>query len=115
MSDSLAASVASANAALNEIAGLPRDAEGVVFNSPWEAKAFAIVVLLHQGGHFEWREWAGVLGSVIAESPEVPYYEQWLRAAERLITERGIVAGEVLAAARDEIRAAQAEPHDHSH
>ncbi len=34
----------------------PRDHEGPVFDEPWEARAFAIVVKLFEDGHYTWPE-----------------------------------------------------------
>jgi len=42
------------------------------FREPWQAKAFAMVVLLHRQGRFEWNEWVQVLGAEIAASPSNP-------------------------------------------
>ena len=44
---------------------LPLDEEGAVFNSPWEAKVFSLIVSLHQQGHFAWTEWAEVISDEI--------------------------------------------------
>lgn len=37
--------------------GLPRDEEGPVFDKPWQAKAFSLIVHLHRAGLFPWSEW----------------------------------------------------------
>ena len=76
---------------------LPRDADGPVFTSPWEARAFAIVVLLYQQGHFTWQEWVNALSAEIAAAKAAgradygsAYYELWLTAAEKLLTAKGM-------------------------
>src|SRR5579883_1690337 len=51
---------------LDELPAIPRDAEGPVFREPWEAQAFALVVKLHEQGHFTWPEWAALLAEEIA-------------------------------------------------
>ena len=100
------------------VPGLPRDEEGAVFAAPWEAKAFALVVHLHQQGRFAWQEWVDALsGEVAADSartPHTPYYELWLSAAEKLMNGKGLVPAERLAAERQALHAAQAH-HDHDH
>lgn len=109
--------------ALGEVPGLPKDEEGVVFAAPWEAKAFALVVHLHQQGRFEWQEWVDALSGEVAadreREPHTPYYELWLSAAEKLIGGKGLIAPERLAAERDALFAARAdaahEHHDHDH
>jgi len=40
-----------------------RDAEGPAFREPWEARAFAMVIKLHEAGLFTWPEWAETLGA----------------------------------------------------
>ena len=105
---------------LGEMPDLPRDEEGVVFAAPWEAKAFALVVHLHQQGCFEWQEWVDALSGEVAadrgRTPHQPYYELWLSAAESLVNLKGLVAAERLAAERDSLRSAQqAAAHDHGH
>jgi nitrile hydratase accessory protein len=68
------------------------------FREPWEAHAFAMTVKLHEAGHFTWPEWAAVLSEEIAEAqrkgdPDLgtTYYHHWLRALERMVTEKGLV------------------------
>ena len=73
-----------------------------------------MAVALHQRGLFTWREWADTLAAVIAdpEGSTLPYYEQWLAALERLVTERDIVDRAELAKRREAWRAAAARtPH----
>ncbi len=41
-----------------ELPDFPRDEQGPVFSEPWEAKAFAMVLRLHEQGLFSWAEWA---------------------------------------------------------
>jgi nitrile hydratase accessory protein len=48
-----------------ELAGLPRDFEGPVFKEPWEARAFAMALRLHERGVFTWPEWADALAQEI--------------------------------------------------
>lgn len=105
---------------LSAVPGIPRDAGGAVFAAPWEAKAFALVVYLHQRGAFEWPEWVECLSREIAADRDrgacTPYYELWLTAAEALMTKKGIVGGDALAAACGALRTSPADPHhDHDH
>jgi nitrile hydratase accessory protein len=97
---------------LPELAALPRDgADAPAFPEPWQAKAFAITVALHERGTFGWPEWAGRLATELARDGD-DYWRAWLRALERLLAERGVAdatAVEALAAAW--ARAAEATPH----
>ena len=76
---------------------LPRDADGPVFAEPWQAKAFAMTLTLHEKGLFSWEEWADALSDEIKTAqvggdPDLgnTYYEHWLRALERLVTAKGV-------------------------
>src|SRR3954468_13330051 len=67
------------------VPGVPRDEDGPVFREPWEARAFAMALALHEGGLFTWKEWAETLGAEIkraqpAGDPDTgeTYYEHWL-------------------------------------
>jgi nitrile hydratase accessory protein len=83
--------------------GLPRDSDGPVFREPWEARAFAMALALHDGGLFTWNEWAATLGEEIrkaqvAGDPDTgqSYYRHWLAALERIVAEKGAATAEVL-------------------
>ena len=67
------------------------DLEDPVFNEPWEAQAFAMVVKLHERGCFTWGEWAEFLGAEI-KSSEAPYYEHWLAALEKIVEAKGLMS-----------------------
>src|SRR5215471_6239423 len=76
---------------------LPRDESGPVFAEPWQAQAFAMAVTLSAEGHFTWKEWAAVLADELkaAAGRGEPgdgsrYYEHWLAALERLVTEKSL-------------------------
>ena len=94
----------------------------IVFNSPWEAKAFALVVHMHQQGHFTWPEWAEQLSREIkaagAEDDGSRYYLLWLGAAERLIAAKALCKTAELADRRHALEEAQGGPlsaHSHQH
>ncbi|HTC39755.1 MAG TPA: nitrile hydratase accessory protein [Steroidobacteraceae bacterium] len=77
--------------ALKALPGIPLDAESPVFNEPWEARAFAMTVALHERGLFTWPQWAEALSRQIAlaraagdEDLGNTYYQHWLGALESL-------------------------------
>jgi nitrile hydratase accessory protein len=78
------------------------------FAAPWEAKAFAIVVSLSQAGHFTWAEWVECFSREVALDAGIEsangrarsYYEQWLSAAESLLSAKGLMTAEQLQARR---------------
>jgi len=72
--------------------GLPRDGDMPVFNDPWEARAFAMVLALHERGLFTWPQWAAALSRQIALAQDSgdadladTYYRHWLLALESLV------------------------------
>lgn len=75
----------------------PCDNEGPVFKEPWEAQAFGMVIALHQAGAFSWDEWAARLNAEItaaqqAGDPDLgnTYYQHWLRALEKIVSEKNL-------------------------
>jgi nitrile hydratase accessory protein len=85
--------------------------EEPVFNEPWEAQAFALVVKLHEQGAFTWNEWADILGAEI-KSSEAPYYEHWLAALEKIVESKGLMSqDERLSRVKAWDRAAKRTPH----
>lgn len=67
------------------------DGKEPVFAAPWEAHAFALTVKLHEHGLFSWTEWSQQLANTIQSNSDTPYYENWLKALETLLAEKGIV------------------------
>ena len=68
------------------------------FHEPWQAQAFALAVSLIEADKIQWNEWAETLGDEIARATEhgiagdgSGYYELWLQALERLVTNKGLV------------------------
>jgi nitrile hydratase accessory protein len=104
---------------LDALSAIPRDAEGPVFRAPWEAQAFAMAVMLHERGHFTWKEWAARLADEIAaaagrgESDDGSrYYYHWLSALEKLVAEKQLVTTDQLLSRKEEWdRAARETPH----
>jgi nitrile hydratase accessory protein len=99
--------------------GLPGDGAGPVFQEPWEARAFAMALALHESGLFSWEEWARVLGEEIrkaqaAGDPDTghSYYGHWLATLERIVAEKGVTTADILARyARAWDHAADRTPH----
>jgi len=100
---------------------LPLDADGgPVFSAPWEARVFAMTLQAHQAGIFSWSEWTQALGAELAKDgnrdssagPPPGYYDRWIDAFEKLLSEKGVAASGQLASLKsawDE--AARATPH----
>ncbi len=81
-------------------AALPRKNGELVFDAPWEGRAFGIAVALRDAGFYEWSDFRGQLIAEVARAqerlPSSTYYEQWLAALECLAVERGLVTLEEL-------------------
>src|SRR5213082_443960 len=97
-----------ARRAADAVPGIPRDREGPVFREPWEAQAFAMALALHARDVFTWSEWAAALAAEIkraqvAGDPDTgeTYYRHWLATLERIVAEKGVTSGVVLARTRD--------------
>jgi nitrile hydratase accessory protein len=80
------------HAALQDLPGIPLDADSPVFNEPWEARAFAMTLALHERGLFTWPQWAHALSREIDRAHEFgdpdlgdTYYQHWLRTLESLV------------------------------
>jgi nitrile hydratase accessory protein len=91
--------------------GLPMPLQtsgGGHFSEPWQAHAFAMVLLLHERGVFSWPQWAETLARHI-RSAQVEgdpddgsnYYRHWLDALEDITIAQGVAtAAEACAALR---------------
>jgi nitrile hydratase accessory protein len=83
-------------------AALPRSNGELVFETPWESRAFGIAVALHGDRRFDWEEFRGELIDEItradAEASQSPqaegstYYERWLLSLESVLVARGLVS-----------------------
>ncbi|MGY6273848.1 nitrile hydratase accessory protein [Achromobacter denitrificans] len=108
-----------ANALAAQLAGIPKDKDGPVFREPWEARAFAITVTMHERGVFTWSEWAESLSAAIKRSEAESgvdngerYYEHWLAALEDIVTRKQVCTTSLLDKRREDWReSARLTPH----
>lgn len=84
-------------------AALPRQNGELVFNAPWESRAFGMAVALYEQGRYQrWDEFRERLIAEIAawerrhreQGAPWNYYERWLAALERLLVEKGLLSQE---------------------
>jgi len=80
---------------------IPRQDDEPVFQAPWEARVFALVVNLHKQGRFAWSEWVDHLVSEIDAARDAgafatPYYELWVRACEKLLSGKSLMSSVAL-------------------
>jgi nitrile hydratase accessory protein len=77
-------------------AAMPRKNGELVFESAWAGRAFGMTLALHHARVFHWNDFRDRLIAEIAEaerhgSESSTYYERWLAAFERLLTEQGLI------------------------
>ncbi len=99
---------------------MPRDNGELVFQAPWEARAFGMAVVLNEGGIYPWRDFSQGLAAVIAVSErdgiDSSYYERWLATLEKLAISQGLVTPEELESRTAEYASgAHDDHHDHDH
>jgi nitrile hydratase accessory protein len=94
---------------LEGAAALPRKNGELVFEAPWEGRAFGMAIVLHEKGTYAWEEFRDRLVERIAPDSQ-RYYESWLGAFESLVLARGLVAPEELEARVEEYRELRRDP-----
>jgi nitrile hydratase accessory protein len=103
------------------LAAPPRDNGELVFEAPWESRAFGIAVALGDTGALDFEEFrARLIDEIRSWQAAHPgstegwaYYERWQTALERALVERGILAPvEIDERAR---AIAHEQAHDHEH
>ena len=87
--------------------------EEPVFEEPWEAQAFALVLRLSEQGLFQWSEWSAALATEIRHARETgdqdlgdTYYHYWLAALEKLLLEKSVLDSEAVKSRIEEWRRA---------
>ena len=113
MSDAIDGSVAT----MDESIQLPRRNGELVFESPWEARAFGIAVALNENGNYPWKDFSAALATEIQRAEgaqeDSVYYERWLRALQKIAVEKGLVSEREIRQKTEET--AEAEDHQHDH
>jgi nitrile hydratase accessory protein len=110
--------------AIVEMEGLPRQNGELVFEAPWEARAFGVAVALCREQRLEWNVFRSRLieeiGAWEREHGREPggewsYYERWAASLERLVLELGLLREPELSARAEELAHADSHDHDHLH
>src|SRR5262249_58340079 len=99
----------------------PRRNGELVFDALWESRVFGMTMTLYERGAFHWDEFRDRLIAAIAaveanqDRPGAPsrYWECWLAAFERLVTEKGLCPPEAVAS-RVAALASRPPRHDHA-
>ena len=98
---------------------LPRENGELVFQAPWEARAFGLAVALNEKDLYKWREFSSQLASEIATAEQnnnpSSYYARWVASLEELLIDRGLISREQLNARTAEYATGIHHHHDHHH
>ncbi|MYA21398.1 MAG: nitrile hydratase accessory protein [Gemmatimonadetes bacterium] len=96
---------------------LPRENGELVFQAPWEARAFGLAVALNQQDLYKWREFSAELAATIAAAEQnndpANYYTRWVASLEALIIAKGLLSREQLDAKTAEYAANIDDGHEH--
>ena len=66
--------------------GVPRRNGELVFDAPWESRAFGLAAAYLEASGQDWATFRAHLMAAIAELPDTtPYYEAWVVALDRLL------------------------------
>ena len=90
-------------------AALPRKNGELVFQAPWEGRAFGMAVLLHDQGAYAWEDFRDRLVERVAEGG-TEYYASWLGALEAIVLARGLAQSEELERRASEFKALIRDP-----
>lgn len=80
------------------------ESDDITFAEPWEARAFVLALQLSKAGYFSWSDWVDFFSNEVKQAAEVeisggkppPYFEQWLRALEKIVVAKGVASNDQL-------------------
>jgi len=84
---------------MTELAGLeevPRKNGELVFEAPWQSRAFGMAVALNEAHEYDWEDFRSRLVAEIASAPQREYYASWLSAFEHLLLETNAIGADEL-------------------
>jgi nitrile hydratase accessory protein len=102
----------------------PRSNGELVFEAPWESRAFGVAVALSEGRALEWEQFRQALIAEIGSwerehagdaEARWSYYERWLASLERLLLEDGILAKDEIERRVAHLEHLDAHERDHHH
>ena len=100
----MTARVDAAVPAMTGSAAPPRRNGELVFEAPWQGRAFGMALGVVERLGLEWKDFQQRLISEIAARPDAPYYDCWLVALERLLLDAGAVTAEEMETAQRGVR-----------
>jgi nitrile hydratase accessory protein len=102
-------------AQMDGVTALPRKNGELVFEAPWQGRAFGLVVALSDRRVYDWDEFRSQLVAQIAASGDSSYYECWLAAFENVLLAHGLVTPAELDLRTQEYASGQRSDEDHDH
>ena len=95
----------------------PRANGELVFEEPWESRAFGVAVALSERDAFEWERFRQELIDEIGawQGEDWSYYERWLTALQRVLLLDGLLDEAEIEARMAELEEHDAHDHDHDH
>lgn len=105
---------------MDEQIALPRLNGELLFETPWEARAFGMAVALNENGAYVWRDFSHGLAAETAEAERhgiaSSYYERWLETLEKLVVAKGFITPQELEHRTTEYASGlHDDHHDHNH
>jgi nitrile hydratase accessory protein len=91
----------------------PRANGELVFEQPWESRAFGIARALSDSGALDYERFRAALIGEIQGAREGSYYEHWQAALERVLAEQGVVEPAELDARAEAHESATRSSHRH--
>ncbi|SEG66760.1 nitrile hydratase accessory protein [Methylobacterium sp. 190mf] len=90
------------DAYLDDLTGrgaIPRNCESLLFDEPWQGRAFGMALALAEAKSYRWEDFRQSLirtigdwdKSHMADDPTWNYYQQWLAAFEQLALDKGLI------------------------
>lgn len=91
---------------IRDMDGLPRANGELLFEAPWESRAFGMAVALEAQGNFVWRQFRDALVDEIAAAESADdgstYYERWLASLEKVLLDQQLVTTDEIEARHEE-------------
>lgn len=90
-------------------AAMPRKNGELIFEAPWEGRAFGLAVVMSEKGAFEWDEFRARLVAEISGGGG-SYYESWLDAFQSLLTTSGVLTSDEVSKRAEEYATLERDP-----
>ena len=102
---------------LSDDLAVPRRNGELVFEAPWEGRAFGMAIAMYDDQRFQWDDFRLRLMNEIADAERhgdgSGYYERWLASFERLLVEMGVLSASELDSRTSEYVTGLWDVHEH--